>query len=368
MKRICFLLGGFQSNGGIGRSTSILANHLCNENDLEIHTISYCETSKERLYEIDSRVREHLLFDEETSMTKALLLKNATRRVKRILKENKIGILISCGTINYPLGILAVMGTSVKCICVEHTSPEVQSDHKFQALCRKIAVKKTDMMVTITDSARDYYIKELGIHADRVCRIYNPVPEQYYQSNCYQVSSRKIISVGRLSYPKNFSCLIDIAKVVLERHPDWCWDIFGEGEEQQQLQQKINDLGISDRIQLRGQVPDLLQRYGEYSFIVMTSRYEGFPMSLLEAAANRLPMVSFDIKTGPNEIIQDGVNGYLLDKNDISEMIERICNLVENKHVRLSMSKNAYEMIARFDIARITDQWRSLFDNVMSPQ
>lgn len=368
MKRICFLLGGFQNNGGIGRSTSILANHLCKENDMEIHTISYCETSKERLYEIDRRIHEHLLFDEETSMTKALLLKNATRRVKKILQENKIDILIPCGTINYPLGVLAVMGTPVKCICVEHTSPDVQSDHKFQALCRKIAVKKTDMMVTITDSARDYYIKELGIPADRVCRIYNSVPEQYYQSDCYQVSSRKIISVGRLSYPKNFSCLIDIAKVVLERHPDWSWDIFGEGEERQQLQQKIDDLGISDRIQLRGQVPDLLQRYREYSFIVMTSRYEGFPMSLLEAAANRLPMVSFDIKTGPNEIIQNGINGYLLNQRDIAGMIERICDLIENENIRLEMSKKAYEEIAAFDITRITDQWRSLFDNIMSSQ
>lgn len=366
MKRICFLLISFQSNGGIGRSTSILANHLCNEDDLEVHTISYCETSKNRLYEIDSRVHEHLLFDEETSMTKALLLKNATRKVKKILIENQIDILISCGTINYPLGILAVMGTAVKCVCVEHTSPEVQSDHKFQALCRKIAVKKTDMMVTITDSAKEYYIKELGIHPDRVCRIYNPVPEQYYQSDYYQADSKKIISVGRLSYPKNFSCLIDIAKVVLERHTDWCWDIFGEGEEREQLQQKIDDYGISERVKLRGQVSDLLQRYREYSFVVMTSRYEGFPMSLLEAAANRLPMVSFDIKTGPNEIIRDGVNGYLLNKNDVTEMTERICDLIENKNIRINMSNKAHEAMAAFDITRITDQWRSLFDNVMS--
>ena len=366
MQRICFLLGGFQSNGGIGRATSILVNHLCTADDLAIHTISYCETSKKRLYKIDSRVHEHLLFDEDTSMTKAIFLKNAVRKVRRILKENGIDLLISCGTINYPLGILSVMGTRIKCICVEHTSPDVQSDHRFQVLCRKLAVKEADMIVTITDSAKKYYIDELGIHADRVCRIYNPVPEQYYQSNAYQADSQKIISVGRLSYPKNFSCLIDIAKIVLERYPDWCWDIFGEGEEREQLQQKIDSLGMSERIKLRGQVSDLLQRYKEYSFIVMTSRYEGFPMSLLEASANRLPMVSFDVKTGPNEIIQDGVNGYLLNHSDIAAMIEQICRLIESKELRLEMSKNAYESIAAFGITRITDQWRELFDNVAS--
>lgn len=364
MRKICFLLGGFQGSGGIGRSTSIIANYFTENSDLEVHTICYCETSKKRMYTLSSAIQEHILFNTNISMTKALIFKHTIKRVKSIVKDNDIDVLIACGSLFYPLGILAVRGTATKCICVEHTSPDVESDYKFQVMCRKFAVKKADMIVTITDSAKEYYITELGMNSKQVCRIYNPVPKEYYQSNYYNVESKKIISVGRLSYPKNFSRLIDMAKAVFEKYPDWCWDIYGEGEEREQLQRKIEVLGLNNHVSLRGQVSDLLQRYEEYSFIVMTSRYEGFPMALLEASANRLPLVSFDIKTGPNEIIKNNENGYLLNASDTNGMIDKICNLIENKDIRLKMSKKSYESSFAFSMKEINKQWQELFKKI----
>lgn len=366
MRKICFLLGGFQGSGGIGRSTSIIANYFSNSSDLEVHTICYCETSKKRMYTISPMVREHILFNTNISMTKALIFNHTIKRVKNIVKENGIDVLIACGSLFYPLGILSVKGTPAKCICVEHTSPDVETDYKFQVMCRKLAAKKADMVVTLTDSAKEYYIKTLGINGKRVCRIYNPVPKEYYQSKKYNVETKKIISVGRLSYPKNFSRLIDIAKTVFERHPDWCWDIYGEGEERARLQQKIETLGLINHVKLRGQVSDLLLRYENYSFIVMTSRYEGFPMSLLEASANRLPLVSFDIKTGPSEIIKNNVNGYLLNSGDTNGMIDKICKLIENNAIRSEMSQKSYESSFAFGMKEINKQWQEVFEEITS--
>lgn len=361
MIKVCFLFEGFHGNGGIGRATSIIANRLSNEKGIEVHTISYCEVTTKRMYEISPTLHEHLLFEKRTSMKKAILLAHVIRRVKHIVKDNHIDFLVACGALYYPLGILAVKGTSAQCICVEHTSPETESDYKFQMFCRKIAVKYAHRVVTITDAAKDYYLKTLRIVPDKVCRIYNPVPKEYYQSASYHADSKKIISVGRLSYPKNFSRLIDIAKTVLEKHPDWHWDIFGEGNERAELQAKIDGDGLSERLVLRGQVQNLLQRYEEYAFMVMTSRYEGFPMSLLEAAANRLPMISFDIKTGPNEIIQDGKNGYLLKHEDTQGMIDGINALIESADTRMEMSRKALITAGKFGIESIVSQWKEIF-------
>ncbi len=364
MIKVCFLLGGFEGNGGIGRATSIVANRLACDEELEIHTVSYCETGKERLYEIAPAIHEHLLFRTSISMTKAILTKRAVGRVRKLLREHGIDILVACGALYYPLGILAVRGTGAKCVCVEHTSPETEADYKFQAVCRKLAVRMADKLVTITDAARQYYVDALGLPPEKGCLIYNPIPTQYYQSAAYCAEAQKIISVGRLAYPKNFLRLVDIANEVLKQHPQWSWDIYGEGEERAQLQDKIDRLGLSQQLALKGQVPNLLERYKDYAFLVMTSRYEGFPMSLLEAAANRLPMVSFDIKTGPNEVIRDGENGYLLHAEDTQGMVERINALIADRDSRIAMSDCALETAGRFDIEQIICQWRALFNEL----
>lgn len=365
MVKVCFLFEGFQGNGGIGRATSILANRLVLEKDTEVHTISYSETSSKRTYTASPKIHEHVLFEKPMSMRKALLLEHAISRVRKIVREEKIDFLIACGALYFPLAILAVRGTGAKSICVEHTSPETEHDYKFQAMCRKIAVQKAHRVVTITEAARQYYINTLGIDAKKVCLIYNPVPAEYYQSTAYNPHSTKIISVGRLSYPKNYLRLVDIAESALEGYPEWHWDIYGEGEEHEEIQNKINSHGLSDRVSLKGQVSNILQRYGEYAFIVMTSRYEGFPMVLLEAAANRLPMVSFDIKTGPNEIIADGINGFLLNEEDTEGMSEKIRQLMENQELRVSMAHNALSTTGKFSIDRIIGQWKSLLNELM---
>ena len=95
--------------------------------------------------------------------------------------------------------------------------------------------------------------------------------------------------------------------------------------------------------------------------IVMTSRYEGFPMTLLEGAANGLPMLSYDILTGPNEIIDNGVNGYLIDEGNSEEMARKIASLLLNKEKRLEFSKESQKTAKRFDVNSIATEWYKMF-------
>lgn len=361
MIRICFLLGGFQRNGGIGRATSILVNQLCQDVDFEIHTISYLQEQGPTLYNVLPEVKTHVLNTKSCSMTKSLLHNHAIQKVRTILKKEKIDFLISCGALYYPLGIMACKGLKTKSICWEHTNPSVSSDYRFQSICRSYAARKCSQIVVLTKEAEQYYREHYPKSNKKIMQIYNPISNNASRSKQYDINSKKIISVGRLSYPKNFDRLISIASYILPQYPDWSWDIYGDGELKDSLQTLIGNYNLERQLSLRGQVSDLYDRYCDYAFMVMTSRYEGFPMSLIEGAANRLPLISFDIPTGPKEIIIDEVNGFLVNPESDDEMIKKIKELIENSHLRKTMSDEVFHLSDAFALERILKQWKNLF-------
>ena len=234
------------------------------------------------------------------------------------------------------------------------------TDYKFQKQARLYGTRKCDCNIVLTKAALKWY-KENAKYKN-IMQIYNPIDPSLSQipHKNYSTNSHKIISVGRLSYQKNFNRLLDIANNVLRIHSGWTWDIFGEGEERESLEKRIVELGLQEKVFLRGQVEDLYTHYNEYAFYVMTSRYEGFPMVLLEAASNGLPMLSFDIDTGPNEIIEDGINGFLINPASDYDMESAINKLIEDDDLRRYMSHKSLITAEKFSIESILEQWISL--------
>lgn len=361
MKNICFFLGNFQTNGGIGRSTSIVVNALSNMENYKITTVSYFDSNKPLLYDISSKVNMQFLYKSDVSMAKAILFDNAVKKLSDILKANHIDVVVACGAIFFPLAILSAKRCGIKCCCWEHTNPQITSDYRFQGVARKMAVKFADKMVVLTKAAEQFYRYELDIKKEKIIQIYNPVSKFAAVNDKYNKESKKIISVGRLSYPKNFSLLVDIAAEVLPKYPEWSWDIYGSGEEYDGLLKKIKSKGLEGRVNLMGQVNNLYERYGEYAFQVMTSRYEGFPMSLIEGAANKLPLVSFDIETGPKEIIEDGENGFLIEPENAPMMIKKIELLIENMPLREKMADQSFKLNERFSLDSVIERWCELW-------
>lgn len=353
--RVCFMLGGFHQNGGIGRVTSLLANKLAEQKNIEIITLSYANWNSPNIYEVSDNVMQQYLLPEYVSMTQ-LMLSGGVIKLKAFLIENNIDIVIACGALFYPICVAACRKINTKCICWEHSNPEGNSDHKAQSIARRYGIKKADLNIVLTKSAKEIYEKKYNI--SNVVQIYNPIDEKALEySKEYRCESRKIISIGRLSYQKYFEKAIEVASKVLPFYPDWEWDIFGKGEELENLHNLIQNYGLNNQVHLCGQVSDLYKRYNNYSFMVMTSRYEGFPMSLLEGSANSLPLISFDVPTGPNEIIEDNKNGYLIEAFDIKKMAEKISWLIEHEEVRVKMSKTSKKISCKFSEGEIVNQW-----------
>lgn len=363
--KICFLIGGFAGNGGIGRVTSILANGLVKKTDVDIHALIYSKSVAPDLYDLDSKIKKAYLFNELVTMKRAFL-KNIIGKVRKYLKENHIDVIIACGTMFYPVAVMAAKGLKTKSICWEHTGPYVKTDHFLQMESRKYGAKHSDTNVLLTQATQSIYSKEFRKDPSKNVIIHNPVDLSVLRENTgYDTESKRIISVGRLSYPKNFELLVRVAEKVLKKYPEWSWDIYGKGEMKEKLQKQIDEAGIAERLILRGQVKNLYEKYKESAFVVMTSRYEGFPMVLLEASASALPMVSFDIETGPNEIIVDGKNGFLLPPEDEEAMRKAIQKMIENPDMRREMSSHSYEASKNFELNLILDQWVSLFDSLL---
>lgn len=355
-------MGDMTKNGGIGRVISILSNHMVDNQNLLVHILSFFNTGKNNFYYISDKITQNYLYDERINMKKAIIL-GGHLKLRRFLIDNKIDVLIVAGALFFPISILACKPTNIKCICWEHSNLK-NNDVFFKRFCRLFAAYRADWIVVLTKRDFESYKKKYGI--SNICQIYNPIdPNIYKHEHAYKQSAKKIISVGRLCYAKNYEILIQIAKEVFRKIDDWEWHIYGEGELREKLETLIREADLEKRVKLKGQRNNIYELYSEYAFLVMTSRYEGFPMVLIEGLACGLPLVSFDIYTGPSEIIKNGENGYLIEKNNYREMANKIMKLINDLQMRKKMSDESKDISAKFNVSEIGLKWIDLLHKMV---
>ena len=179
------------------------------------------------------------------------------------------------------------------------------------------------------------------------------------------MKSKRIISVGHIDKNKNFIIIPEIASILFKEHAEWVWDIYGSGSQSDcdELMNAISAYGLEEKVCIKGFEKDVSQVYKGASLCVMTSIHEGFPLTLIEAKACGLPVISFDIDTGPDEIIRDGVNGYLIEAFDKKAMTIKILQLMENEQLRKDFSDNSYLDLANLSPDVIVKEWTDLFNS-----
>lgn len=345
--QIIFLVNDIHFNGGGERVTVNMANWFITRG-YKVIILSMAKPSSIETFPMNDGIRKEYL-----NVTNSKLLSKwiVYRRLKIFLKTCPTNTLIyGIGTYaNVLLGFLKRKDIYV--IGCEHNA--FDSVSSIWKLCRKITYKKLDACVVLTSSdiskmkklnSNSYVIPNSTPHVESVCAL----------------SEKKVIAIGRLSYQKAFDEMIKIFKIFSLENDDWNLEIFGEGEDKSELENLILISGLKDRIKIRNFSSDIKNIYLNASGLLLTSRYEGLPMVLLEAQSFGLPIISYDCETGPRDVIIDGRNGFLIEMNNKQAFVNALSLITQNNTLRKTMGINAKKDSMRFCEDNIFQKWIDL--------
>lgn len=179
-------------------------------------------------------------------------------------------------------------------------------------------------------------------------------------------TEKRVIAVGRLDYQKGFDRLIEAWALVQqnEMFRDWCLDIFGQGEWRELLEQMICERGLQWTARINAPSKQIGAEYAASSLLVMSSNYEGFPMVMIEAMACGLPVVAFEFKCGPKDIINDHHNGIRVEEGNIPALADAMMELMQDAELRKRMSLEACKVTETYSEERVMRRWVTLFESL----
>lgn len=355
--KIAILLTDITGEGGIERVTSLLSARL-NQAGYDVTIISCFHRYKQSKYPIDEKVKLDFLVEQDYNLKKISafgrinMIIRAKKALSRYLKTNSFDVIITQAFL--PTFLIAATDHQAYNIVCEHFKYDLYATPITKI--RNYIYSRRDQVVTLTDADRDKF-RNVGIHAITLPNM-SPFP---IESNSYE--GKRIISVGRLQPQKGYDILIPAMKPVFDAHPDWHLDIYGEGPDRDMLQNMINALDLSSHITLCGYSDNIRHELRNSAISIVSSRFEGFPMAILEALSCGVPTVSFDCPQGPKQLLKDGA-GLLVEPENQEKMTESILKMIESPDLRESSKKQGYKNMQEYTPERITERWIELLSTI----
>lgn len=357
-------------NGGIEKVLSIKANFLAEEYGYNISIVTTEQKNNLPCYHLSEKIELQDLginYKRDKSYFHPLnIVKtyNHYRRLKEIIKKLNPDIII---VINYSFDffLMPSLVGDIPLIKEYHGSRfRYHNARKTKNLYHKLRYnfndyteKRYDTIVVLNDSEIEFF------KSDNLSVIANPTNNTSYTA---ALTTKKAIAMGRIAPVKGFEKLIEVWSKVVEMHPDWKLDIYGEDYNgtQKRLIDKIEKLELQDYVFFKGITKDSLSTMSNYSLYLMTSQTECFPMVLLESMSVGLPIVSFDCPTGPKHLVTQEV-GQLVPTNDINAFTTAVVNLIDNRNLRKRMGANGKVSVLKYSNNRIMGEWRQLFNSLL---
>ena len=284
---------------------------------------------------------------------------DASDKIVRYIKETKPDIVFV-----FMWQISLIFGAALKkiknrnfyLIMSERNDPRRPFKRRLLTPFVNAQYKKADVVVFQTKSAKKRFPKSIK---DKSVIIPNVVEVGIKAEEHPQ---KKIVSIGRLEPQKNQKLLIRAFGSFVKTHCDYVLEIFGEGRLRCALEKLINDLGLKDKVFLKGNVSDVHEQIKDAEFFVLSSNYEGLSNALMEAMAMGLPVISTDYD-GSEEYIKDGFNGLLTKKGNEQALVNAMCKLADDGAIRKAIGGNAEKTVDCLKIDNVMQKWFSLIDN-----
>jgi glycosyltransferase involved in cell wall biosynthesis len=357
------------SSGGAERVVANLANHWGKKGwQVTVVTLTAQDNDFYALHSSVKRIALNLIGESSNAfigLWSNLRRIMALRKVlQKIQPEFALGVMT---TSNIILALAAWGLSSMRAFGSEHTYPPCFPLGTLWERFRRCCYGRLEGVTALTCESRDWLVAQTNVR--KVPIIPNamvwPLPMQNPRVAPDSIRSSErslLLAVGRLNVYKGFDGLIAVFTNLASKHPYWDLVILGEGPQKTKLENQVRAAKLEKRVFFPGCAGNIGEWYEQANLYVMTSRFEGFPNTLIEALAYGLPAVSFDCDTGPRDIIRPEVDGLLVSPGDLVALENALHRLMGDGVLRQRFSERAVEARDRFSIERIAGMWEQLFE------
>lgn len=354
--KIGFMVGNINIPGGVERVVTTLANYFSENLKYEIVIYSQYQTeSGEIPYDLNPNVEiKYLNYAPKGIEGSYKTCLNELFFLYKKLKDEKLNYLITTKTFHNVY--FAILSPFLRYRVIGSHHEEYQSDTEKWNTLKKIFYRRLHGIAVLTHNDYTFYRK----YNNNVKIIPNAIP--FARNYSYKAENKKILMVGRLSSEKSMEYGIYAWEKLNHKYPDWVLEIVGEGPEKLRLKELIKELKLEGKVILSGFTPNVEGKYKEAAFSILTSQKEGFGCVLIESLAKGIPVISFN-NVGPMSIIEHGKNGFLVNKNDLTQLIKSMESLIQDCQLRYTLSVGAYKSSENYTIESIVDEWKRLIYN-----
>lgn len=367
MKKIGFVNFDMSVRGGAQQVLQNIVNALCSDSSVkeeyEIYVISLIHEKEKCAYSFDGRIHYVSILNYKGRIRDVLF--RAGKAFRTYCRENGIQFLFYVGAYaGLCGGILGRRLKTPKVFC-DHGALLNQWNERPARIMRIVGSKYSGKTVVLTKQSEEAYYDKFSYAPGRVITIYNWIDSRIMEhAGEYDSDTHKILTAGRFSKEKGMDLLVDVAVKLKSKTEDFVWEVYGEGDMFQEIKGRIEKEGLDEHVKLMGLTSEMEQCYKGHCMYVLTSYREGLPLVLLEAKANHLPLLSFDIVSGPAEIITDGQDGILVPPYDTELMADKIQELLQDKEKRIRMSEKSQRNLKEFEKEKILNQWKELIEEM----
>ncbi|BAL85376.1 putative glycosyltransferase [Actinoplanes missouriensis 431] len=384
--KITFLLTWGDAMGGTERAVLRQANWLAQRHEIEV--VSVFRTRDVPAFEVDPRVRMTYLVDTRDALHRpagrelsdeVCRVLSATRselvrpeweqaftrlsdlELERVLRETTADIVVSTTP-----ALMAVMAELVpRRVVTVHQEHRVAELRGSSGNPLKIFSARLDAIVLLSEPTRAWFASRFGDASPRLEIIPNSIDDGYRPRSSR--TNPSVVMAGRLTGEKQFGHAVSAFSQLAADHPDWSLRIFGDGA-RGELENQIAALGLGEQVQLMGPTTTIENEWAKASVAMVTSRVESFGLTIVEAMAAGVPVVSYDCPNGPREIIEHGRTGFLVPPADIDALAAALREVIEDEQLRHDLGETAAVEVERFSPDVVMTQWERLYTELLTGQ
>ena len=356
MPNIVFFIYNISAVGGTERVASVIINELAKRN-YNVHVLGLYGDPDKIFFPFEPNVKVTSLHIEDLKGIRKILY--SQHKIRQFVNNNHIDTFVTVESIMATYSVPSLAFTGIRHVVWEHFNFKVNLGIAARSFARQLALCFADRIVTLT--ARDIQFWKQGAWYRRAKLVHIPNPMFLEEQKVNDNPSKTVISVGRITFQKGFDLLVDAWGVLpTELRNEWKLLIIGDGEDKSLLEKKITELGVGGSIELVGATKAVFAYFETASIYCLSSRFEGLPMVLLEALAFHLPIVAFDCDTGPEELIEQGQNGILVEAGNVSKLSQSLAGLMNDDALRGRMRNYKSQRLHTLELGGIMEQWSSV--------